>query len=191
MSFTKRLGDFGVIAFLYHAVQFGFTISQPFGDNDRYDLVLDNGYRMIRIQIKMTTTRRRGYHYEVQVGRRLSPKRGGKSPLVAYQNHEVDFVAVFIQPENTFYIVPIAALAGRKTLVFYTKNHPHQGPTAAYREAWHLLQGPKQRTLPWGQAHRQKPRNLPKQDPNTGASPIHAPIPEKALSPIHQPIRHH
>jgi len=70
-----------------------------------------------------------------------------------YTRDEIDFIIVYIVPENLWYVVPIAAAASRKGLRFY----PHGGRNGLlekYREAWcqmacpRLENGPSQILVP-------------------------------------------
>ena len=49
---TNKIGDICEVKVLADLVGKGYTVLQPFGDNARYDLVVDNGTKFIRIQCK-------------------------------------------------------------------------------------------------------------------------------------------
>src|SRR5438445_8807224 len=51
---TKRCGERSEAAFLHKASELGFGIAKPWGDSERYDFILDNGSRLLRVQIKAT-----------------------------------------------------------------------------------------------------------------------------------------
>src|SRR5256885_17218465 len=51
---TKRAGERSEAAFLNKASQLGFGVAKPWGDSERYDFILDNGRRLLRVQIKAT-----------------------------------------------------------------------------------------------------------------------------------------
>jgi len=62
---TKRRGEISELAFALAAARHGFGISRPYGDSERYDLILDPSHvdpsnplarpRLIRVQVKATT----------------------------------------------------------------------------------------------------------------------------------------
>jgi hypothetical protein len=58
---------------------------------------------------------------------------------VPYLPGEIDFLAAFIIPENTWYIIPLHAFLGSTSLLFRRRTDPKPGLYDAYREAWHLL----------------------------------------------------
>jgi hypothetical protein len=60
----------------------------------------------------------------------------------AYTASEIDFVAAYILPEQTWYILPVRELAEHRSLLFRPKGYARRDPYAHYREAWHLLRQP-------------------------------------------------
>ena len=61
----------------------------------------------------------------------------------SYAAHEIDFVATYILPEDTWYIIPVAAVAGRQSLTFCPREPDQARQWEPYREAWHLLEEAK------------------------------------------------
>lgn len=49
---SKDRGDETEAAILSRLIEWGYSVSVPFGDNDRYDLLVDTGERLDRIQCK-------------------------------------------------------------------------------------------------------------------------------------------
>jgi hypothetical protein len=54
----------------------------------------------------------------------------------------IDFVAVYIVPEDTWYLLPVREVLERPMVLFRPKGYPHTDPYAYYCEAWHLLREP-------------------------------------------------
>jgi hypothetical protein len=85
----------------------GYDLLVPFGENTRYDLVIDDGYRLARVQCKTGRLRQGavlfatcscyGHHRNPETARR------------AYEG-EVDFFAVFCPETRGVYLVPIEHL---------------------------------------------------------------------------------
>jgi PD-(D/E)XK endonuclease len=48
----KQRGEMAEAAFLAKAAALGFRVAKPWGESSRYDLVVDNGKRLIRVQVK-------------------------------------------------------------------------------------------------------------------------------------------
>lgn len=66
-----------------------------------------------------------------------SRRSGGHS--VAYRATDTDFVAVYIMPENGWFIMPVANVVGRMCLLLRPKGFKRDDPYVHYREAWELL----------------------------------------------------
>jgi hypothetical protein len=143
---TKRRGELAELAFALKASNLGFGVSKPYGDSERYDFILDPreigkprvGTPLWRIQVKCTTQLVNGL-YRLNAARRLEGR------VVPYRPGEIDFLAAYIFPEDTWYIVPLAAFLGRTSLFFRPRthlsadDHSRLGQYDPYREAWPLL----------------------------------------------------
>ena len=147
----KVSGEITELAFTLKAARLRFGVSHPFGDSERYDVILDchrdhlfqtDPYstfldprarpRLIRVQVKATAHLLFG-QYHVTIQRKVNGR------AVPYLPGEIDFFAVYIIPEDTWYIIPLAATRGKTSLLFRRRRDPKPGLYDAYREAWHLL----------------------------------------------------
>ncbi|MFC4553427.1 MULTISPECIES: group I intron-associated PD-(D/E)XK endonuclease [Halorussus] len=52
MTNSKHTGDETEAKAIYELLSAGYSVSVPFGDNDRYDLVVDDDGHLLRIQCK-------------------------------------------------------------------------------------------------------------------------------------------
>ncbi len=48
----KQRGQLAEAAFPAIAARLGFRVSKPWGESSRYDFILDNGRRLLRVQVK-------------------------------------------------------------------------------------------------------------------------------------------
>jgi hypothetical protein len=130
-----KLGEIGEAAFLHKAVSLGFGLTIPYGHAHRYDFIVESGRNLSRVQVKTTAYKRWGA-YRVTTCRHLNRK------AKTYTESEIDFVAIYITPEDVWYILPVREVVGHGCLSL-RPNHPaHLDPYALYREAWHLLREP-------------------------------------------------
>lgn len=106
----------------------GMGVLKPFGESGRYDVAVENGGPIHRVQVKSTIYRRRGDEYSLNV---LGPGRK------RYKKGTVDFFAVWVIPLGEWYIIPYAALGKNLTLHFTPGSK--RAKWARYREAWDLL----------------------------------------------------
>lgn len=139
MSRTTRQGDVAETAFLARATKEGFRVCSPYGIGCRYDSILDNGLTRFLIQVKSTRQLKRSGVYMIHSDRVLGSRYARR---VAYAESEVDFVVAYVVPEETWYIIPIQALRGRRTMYLYSRDHKrrHMGVWEAFREKWDLFE---------------------------------------------------
>ena len=100
------------------AVELGFVVLHPLVEGRRYDLVIDTGPRLLRVQCKWAP--RRGNVITVDTStRRLTP-RGYVS--TTYAASEIDGIGVYCQELKRCYYLPIELAAGRRG--FYLRLAP-------------------------------------------------------------------
>jgi hypothetical protein len=58
MEHPKDVGDRSTLAIMLGLRDAGFAVSVPFGENTRYDLIADDGERLLRVQCKSGRLRR-------------------------------------------------------------------------------------------------------------------------------------
>lgn len=127
----KERGEWAELCFMARAAGLGMYVSKPYGDSRRYDVLVEAGGRIVRVQVKSTIYRRRGNEYSLNV---TGPQRK------KYKAGTVDFFAVYLIPDEEWYIIPYEALGKHLTLHFISGGggrHKYE----RYREAWHLLSG--------------------------------------------------
>lgn len=99
---TKNKGELSEGVILAKLLLSGKTVLQPFGDNQRYDLVVDEGGHFIRIQCK-TGRIRKG----VVVFNTCSNHEHRGRPSRPYYG-EADMFAVFVPETEVLYMMPVA-----------------------------------------------------------------------------------
>lgn len=118
------------------AAGMGMLVSKPLGDSCRYDVLVEAGGRIVRVQVKSTVYRRREGEYILNV---MGPGRK------RYKEGTVDFFAVYLIPEDEWYIIPYKAVGKKLTLHFRPEGGRQK--YRRYREAWHLLQPRREITI--------------------------------------------
>jgi hypothetical protein len=117
------------------AVRKGFKVSKPWGDSSAYDVGIESGARILRVQVKSTDCRTQ-YGYLCQ----FKPNAHSKP----YTLKQVDFFAAYVIPEDVWYLIPAEMLLGGKqkkavTILPEKPKHPERYKCERYREAWGLL----------------------------------------------------
>jgi len=125
----KHRGELAELAFMRKAATLGFAVAKPWGDSDRYDVVVRAGKVFWRVQVKsvlaMARSRR---HYRVKTSKRLD---------ITYTADEIDFLVAYIFPEDSWYVFPVAVIENRKVLCI--RPGSKRSPLERYREAWTLM----------------------------------------------------
>jgi hypothetical protein len=155
---TKRRGEISELAFALAAARQGFGISRPYGDSERYDIILDWSHispvipnraegavrnllyssirpRLVRVQVKSSTQLQYGL-YRVNAHRRINGR------AVPYTLAEIDFFAAYVIPEDSWFIFPLTHILGATAVTLSPKRRRKPHINNPYREAWHLLRQP-------------------------------------------------
>jgi len=125
---SKRRGEFGEAAFLRKAASMGFGVSKPWGDSDRYDLVVDVGGRMLRVQVKSA--------HRLCGGGGKGYNIRARCRAASYREDEIDFLVAYIVPEDIWYIFPPSAFKGMTSIQLYPYSGKRTSRFEQYREAW-------------------------------------------------------
>jgi PD-(D/E)XK endonuclease len=133
------------MAFLHKASSLGVGVAKPFGDNERYDFILDSGERLWRVQVKSTCLERGG-------GYRTWGRGSNEKP---YKASEIDFLVAYIIPRNIWYVIPADLVTTSSWLGLFPSGCKHNaGYFESYREAWHLMASGGDSTPPTGVLRR-------------------------------------
>lgn len=104
---TKATGERSEAVALSRFIEAGCSVSLPFGESCRYDMVVDDGLSLHRVQVK--TGRSRGGVVLFHTASMHYHRDGGG------QRHyigDVDFFAVYCPDNGEFYVVPVDHLPG-------------------------------------------------------------------------------
>jgi len=110
MSHPKDIGDRTTLAVMAALREAGFAVLTPFGENTRYDLAIDDGSKLFRVQCKTGRLRQGAVRFAVCscYGHHLRAKDARRD----YQG-QVDYFGVYCPETVTVYLVPIADLPVR------------------------------------------------------------------------------
>ena len=95
-------------------IEYGFIVSVPYGNNSRYDLLIDGGNNhYFRIQCKTAHLNDNGsYTVNVSNGVYTATKHTTKH----YDENQIDFIATII--ENYLVIIPVQMISTSKSKIF-------------------------------------------------------------------------
>ena len=110
MEHPKSKGDRTTLAVMIALREEGYAISIPFGENTRYDLLIDDGKAIARVQCKTGRLRAGAVLFAVCscYGHHRNPSQVRRD-----YHGEVDYFAVFCQETEGVYLVPIGEISTR------------------------------------------------------------------------------
>jgi hypothetical protein len=135
-STLKERGEWVELQFMAAAASRGNHVLKPYGDSLAYDVGIDHGGRLMRVQVKSTSVRN-GTGYFCQFRRNYLTKH-------LYMVEDVDLFAAYIIPVSTWYLIPAAVIL-RPTRKVGVMVYPvvalkqNRYRYEHYREAWRLL----------------------------------------------------
>ncbi len=142
----KERGEWVELVFMAMAVRLGFRVSKPWGDSAAYDVGVESGSRILRVQVKLTDCRTQ-YGYLCQ----FKPNAHSKP----YTLKQVDFFAAYVIPRDVWYLIPAGILLGgegKKAVTLLPENprHPERYACEAYREGWGLMRPAEEKSFTAG-----------------------------------------
>lgn len=93
-------------------IEAGYIVSVPYGNNSRYDLIVDTDTHMYRVQVKHASLNSNG-SYTVSTCNKVSTTTQHK--VKCYTKEDVDCIATII--ENQLVILPIEWVGGARSKV--------------------------------------------------------------------------
>jgi len=119
---TKEVGEKSEGVILGTLLKAGKVMLQPFGDNQRYDLVMDDGGEFKRIQCKTGRLRGGAVRFDPSSVDYRTRKRKG------YQG-QVELFGVYCPDNDKVYLVPVEDVATRESTLRITppKNGQKKG----------------------------------------------------------------
>jgi PD-(D/E)XK endonuclease len=122
----KKRGEWAESVFVARAAENGLEISKPFGDSGRFDCVVGGPGKFVAVQVKCTMAKLpagKGYICNLKCNNKK------------YRAGSFDFLAGYVIPEDTWYIVPEKAIRGLGSICLCSAVPKYE----QYREAWQLL----------------------------------------------------
>jgi hypothetical protein len=111
----KTKGDRTTLAVMLALHEAGLGVALPFGENVRYDLIIDNGRSLARVQCKTGRLREGGVRWKA-----CSSYAHHRNPPIAERDYtgEIDYFAVYCPETAGVYLIPIeeANLRAKGTL---------------------------------------------------------------------------
>jgi hypothetical protein len=131
----KRRGEWAEMVFAGTSFAGGAEFGASLGESCGYDFVVDQGGRMLRVQVKSTIYREGEEGYVCT----LSDSKG------PYKKNSFEFVAAYVIPDDVWFILPEKKIRGMWSIGLYPKLESAKWRN--YQEAWDLLPGAPDRGI--------------------------------------------
>lgn len=109
---SKQIGDVTELEVMLAFKKLGYTVLIPYGDYERYDLVVDDNGRFVRIQCKTALTDNDLATFYIMCI--SSHRKNGKVVSCRYSEKDVDFFATCFK--GVCYLIPISSCGRQKRL---------------------------------------------------------------------------
>jgi PD-(D/E)XK endonuclease len=108
MAHPKAIGDRSTLATMLALHDAGYAVFLPFGENTRYDLIIDDGVSLLRVQCKTGRLRDGAVRFSTcsSYGHHSRPRTHRRDYL-----GEIDCFAVYCPQTGSAYLVPIEDLS--------------------------------------------------------------------------------
>lgn len=92
----SKQGDIGEAKAIYEYTRLGFTVCRTLFDSAKYDLVVDDGENLLKVQVKTTKYKTKSKNYCVD----LRSSGGNKSRFINKNRSDDDYDLLFALAEN-------------------------------------------------------------------------------------------
>lgn len=102
----------------------GNIVSKPINDFNEYDLIIDDGNKLSRVQVKtiyFDNSKKRFLSSCVTSHIKGNEKRVNKK----YGENSFDICACVLKEYDCIYLIPIKEMAGRRSITFYPEGKPN------------------------------------------------------------------
>jgi PD-(D/E)XK endonuclease len=132
-SLSNRLrGNLAELAFMRKATGLGYAVAKPWGEGERYDVIVRVENVCWRVQVKSVLAKSRGRN-----DYRIKTSSGNRENCLLYSANEIDFLVAYIFPEDLWYVFPTNVIQTRNTV--WVSPGSKRSKFETYREAWKLM----------------------------------------------------
>lgn len=121
MANSKDQGDETEAAIIQRLIASGYSVSIPFGDNDKYDLIVDSGQQLHKIQCKTAWENKEN---TIRFNTHSQTTQDGEYHENTYDG-EIDSFVVRYPGKGTLYWVPISEATEQKMELRFSAEIDH------------------------------------------------------------------
>lgn len=114
---TKKQGDMGLGAAIGYFTKVGYTVGIPLTDSQDYDLIIDDGNQLSRVQVKTCNFKRRSYEVNLSV---KGGNRTSVGKIKKFETSNSDYLFI-VTEDSEQYFIPTKMLVAKYNLVLGPK----------------------------------------------------------------------
>lgn len=131
MKNTKAIGDISEAVFAAKALQAGYSVARPFGDNQPYDLILDKNGTLLKVQVKTGRLSRSAIIFSTS-------SIGYKGKRKLYDKASVDAFGVYEPRSGRVFLVPFDEVPAKEASLQLVYPGPKNQFTCRYAQNYEL-----------------------------------------------------
>lgn len=135
LNVRKKQGNVGVARAIFEYTAKGYTVMVPFSDSDKYDLVIDNGDRLLKVQVKTTryTDPKNPDKWKVQ----LATTGGNTLKNTRRPIKPGDFDVLFVlAADGSIWSIPFECVGGKSQIVVSSSRYDQYKLTTGCSSIW-------------------------------------------------------
>ena len=123
---SNRRGEVAELAFMRKAASMGFGVAKPWGESDRYDVlvIFENTFWRVQVKSVLGKSPSRDY-YRVQTS---------DSRRRTYSAKDIDFLVAYVFAEDAWYVLPAQIVEKKKSVCLSPGSKRCRAEP--YRDAW-------------------------------------------------------
>lgn len=139
---TKLKADLAELSVMQILLKKGFNVLKPLGDRLTYDLAVDQGGRLIRLQVKAAWYNQLKKMYLVDNRRTRTNRR--QMVRKCYTRDDFEFALICVLEKSAFYIMPVDIFTSYASSIAIVENEKRQRlpRSAEYKDRWDFLEKP-------------------------------------------------
>lgn len=110
MNERKRVGSVTELKIMTAFIELGYNCSQPYGDSEKYDFIVDIEGKLLRIQCKAAVPYNDGDAFTVDLRRKDYTHEG--NIFTNYSHDEIDYFATYF--DGKCYLIPLKENSTRR-----------------------------------------------------------------------------
>ncbi len=131
---SKSKGSLAELAVASILIEEGWHVLFPFGENSRYDLVIEKGGQFLRVQVKYVTPKNGSLIVNCRSSNNWSVK--------SYTADEIDFIAAYDSHEKRAYFIPVSEINGNVVTLRLSPTRNNQSINVRSAEYYSHLRVP-------------------------------------------------